>query len=242
MIKIAIFVEGQTELILVREFLLKWYEYTNISLNCFNQFKTGLTTQAEYEFTNPDSAKYFQIVNVGNDNAVLQRILDNEKSLFKKGYSKIIGLRDMYGKSYRKAVKGQVIDELINHKFIQADQEEIEYSSSDPKNIYFHYAIMEVEAWLWGLKDVFQKIDQRLSKAYIIEKTGFDIEVDDPETAFFHPSPKLTELLSTIGKSYNKSKADVNSFVSYIDKTDYQNLLDSEKCGSFKDFFQSVVI
>jgi len=238
--KIAIFVEGQTELIIVREFLLKWYEYANISLNCFNQFKTGLTTKVEYEFTNPDSTKYFQIVNVGNDNAVLQRILDNEKSLFKKGYFKIIGLRDMYSKSYRKAVQNQIINEEINQKFIHADHKEIERSSSNSNQIHFHYAIMEIEAWLWGLKNVFRKIDHRFTREHILEQTGFDIEVDDPETMLYHPSKKLTELFSEIGKSYNKSKGSVSSFESHIEKTDYQNLLDNNKCNSFNKFFHSV--
>jgi len=32
--RIAVFVEGQTELIVVREVILKYYEYTDIEIEC----------------------------------------------------------------------------------------------------------------------------------------------------------------------------------------------------------------
>lgn len=34
--KVAVFVEGQAELILVRELLLKMYDYQDIGINCYN--------------------------------------------------------------------------------------------------------------------------------------------------------------------------------------------------------------
>lgn len=241
MIKTAIFVEGQSELIIVREFLLKWYDY-GISLNCFNLFKKGSLAKAEYEFPNPKADKYFQIINVGNDNAVLQRLLDQEKYLFKNGFSKIIGLRDMYCLGYRKVTQDQGIREAINQKFIQTHQEQIKHLASNPQNINFHFAVMEIESWLWGLKNVFQKIDQRFTKDYILKHTGFDIEADDPETTLFHPSKKLTELFLSSKKSYNKSKGDVSSLESHIEKVDYQNLLSSNNCHSFKTFVSSVTV
>lgn len=147
----------------------------------------------------------------------------------------------MYSEAYRKTVQNQVINEAINQRFMQSDRDEIVRSSPNSNQIHFHYAIMEIEAWLWGLKSVFQKIDQRFTKEYILEKTSFDIEAGDPETSFFHPSKKLEELFSSVGKSYNKSKGSVSSFESQIEKTDYQNLLDGSKCNSFNNFFHSVI-
>jgi len=239
MIKTAIFVEGQTELIIVREFLLKWYDY-GISLNCFNLPNKKDYSQAEYEFPNPTANKFFLIINCGSDVAVLPSLLIQEKYLFNKGYSKIIGLRDMYSEAYKRAVKNRTVSMEINQKIIQANNDEIEHLSSNNNNIHFHFAIMEIEAWLWGLKDVFQKIDQRLSNKYILEQTGFNIETDDPETTFFHPSVQLAKLFSSIGKSYDKSKEDVDQLANQIEKTDYQNLLESPKCNSFNAFLSSV--
>lgn len=241
MIKTAIFVEGQTELIIVREFLLKWYDY-GISLNCLNLPNKKDYTQADYEFPNPIGNKFFLIINCGSDVAVLPSLLYQEKYLFNKGYSKILGLRDMYSQAYKRAVQNRLVNEEINQKIIQVNNEEIEHLSSNHSNIHFHFAIMEIEAWLWGLKDVFQKIDHRLSKEYILEQTGFNIETDDPETTFFHPSVKLAKLFSSIGKSYGKSKENVDQLASLIEKTDYQNLLKSKRCGSFMQFLNSVEI
>jgi len=236
--KTAIFVEGQTELILIREFLLKWFGY-NISINCFNLFKKGKLTFAEYEFSNPNSDKYFQIINVGNDTVVLQRILDQEQYLFKNGFKKIIGLRDMYSLAYRKTVKDHLIDEKINQKFIEIHSRELKAISKNAEKIHFHFAIMEIETWLWGLTKVFQKIDAKLTKDYIAKTTNFNIE-DDPEKWLFHPSKTLTELLNSVGKSYNKSKGDASSIESHIEKQDYERLLQSDKCEAFNSFVNSV--
>lgn len=58
MIKTAIFVEGQTELIIVREFLLKWFDY-GISLNCFNLFKRGGSNSGRVRIPKSKRCKIF---------------------------------------------------------------------------------------------------------------------------------------------------------------------------------------
>jgi|GEM_PF-2368646 len=50
MVKTAIFVEGQTELILVREFLLRYFEYQDVSLQCFSLASGGNMENARYDF------------------------------------------------------------------------------------------------------------------------------------------------------------------------------------------------
>jgi len=97
--KIAIFVEGQTELITVREFLLREFDYT-VKIECRTLFKPGKFNKAPYDYNSSDAEFHFQIVNVGNDTAVLQRILEREKHMWNSGYEKIIGLRDMYSQIY----------------------------------------------------------------------------------------------------------------------------------------------
>jgi len=238
MIKTAIFVEGQTELIIVREFLLKWFDY-KVSLNCYNLFNKNALSETDYNFPNPSATQFYMIINVGNDKAVLSRLLEREANLFKQGYSKIIALRDMYSNEYRKVVKDRTIKPTVNEKFIDLTNEEIKQRASSPNNIHFHFAIMEIEAWLWGLTKVFQKIDSRLTIDFIKTKTGYHLD-DDPETTLFQPSRPLAELLQSINKSYNKSKGDVSNFESHIEKQDYENLRQINKCQTFNSFVHTI--
>ncbi len=82
--KIAIFVEGQTELITLRELLLRDFEY-NVDIECRTLFKPGKFHKTPYDSFAPAADFHFQIINVGNDNAVLQRILRREEYLWNAG-------------------------------------------------------------------------------------------------------------------------------------------------------------
>jgi hypothetical protein len=84
--KIAIFVEGQTELIVVREYLLRWFNYADIEIECRTLFIEGKFHSAEYDYPTPNPQYHFQIINVGNDNAVLSRILKREQYMWSAGY------------------------------------------------------------------------------------------------------------------------------------------------------------
>ena len=71
--KVAVFVEGQAELILVRELLLKMYDYQNIGIDCYNLICDNLD-EAPYKYGNMEANNYYMIVNVGNDNSVLSKM------------------------------------------------------------------------------------------------------------------------------------------------------------------------
>lgn len=231
MTKTAIFVEGQTELIFVREFLLKMFQYQNISIECYNLFTDNNFHPTEYAFPNNEAEYYFQIINVGNDKSVLTRILRREKYMMESGFSRIIGLRDMYSQQYREEVKSHQINENINKKFIDGHRNQIK-----SKDIYFIFAIMEVEAWLLGLPRSFERMDERLTVEYIEQNLGFNLETTDPETYFFHPANEVNSIFGLIGESYNKSKSDINAIASYLDESDFEELISSKKCASFREF------
>ena len=101
--KLAVFVEGQTELIFVREFLKQWYSYdaTVVGFDCYNLLANEFC-DAAYKYGTEDSESYFFIVNVGNDRSVLSSILERMKFLQNKGFQLVVGLRDMYSKQYIK--------------------------------------------------------------------------------------------------------------------------------------------
>jgi len=236
--KTAIFVEGQTELILVREMLLRLFEFQDIHLECYTLFTDSKFRTTEYPFGNNTAEYYFQIINVGNDNAVITRLLNREKYLWNIGFDKIIGLRDMYSKNYRELSHERKIDESLNQKFIQGSRETIDEKAERPEKIFFYFGIMEVEAWLLGIPIIFERMDENLTVENIVMLLNINLNEVDPETTFFHPANEIEVIFELAGKNYNKSKGDVSALVSYIKKEDYETLNESEKCASFSTFYQ----
>lgn len=231
--KTAIFVEGQTEQILVRELLLKTFQYQNIAIECFSLFQDYNLIPTEYPFPNESAEHYFQILNVGNDNSVLSRMLRREAFMLNAGFTKIIGLRDMYSKDYRDAVKNATIDDNVNKHFIEMTRMQIK-----SPNMSFSYAIMEVEAWMLGLSHCFEKIDKRLTNEYLLGEIGVNLKEIDPEKTFLNPAKVIEIIFELIGKNYSKSKGDINAIVHFFEKEDFIDLLKSEKCASFKEFYE----
>lgn len=239
--KIAIFVEGQTELIFVREYLLKIHDYQGIRIGCYTLFTDTALLPAEYDFGPLDAPIYFQIMNVGMDGNVLSRILSREKFLIHQGFSLIVGLRDMYSKDYRSSCPSASIDGELNRKFKAGTNATIQSKAADPTRIHFQFAIMETEAWLLGEPIIFERINPLLTVEYISASTGFDLAESDPETTIYHPAKFLDQIMRLNGGSgYDKSKGEVNSIVSHIFKEDIHALIDSGKCASFVEFHRAL--
>lgn len=238
--KIAIFVEGHTELIIVRELLLRYYEYSNIDIECRNLFTDNSLVKAEYDFPNENCDNHFQIINTGNDNAVLSRILKREKYMWNTGYTKIVGLRDMYSKNYRE-VSSQVIDEDVNQKFIDGATKTISQTAEKPNNIVMCFAIMEVEAWIIGVDGIFEAINSSLTNSFILEQLNLDLDNIDPEKEFYHPAAVINDIYGLIGLSYGKKKAEINSIAHKLTKENIGKLKESDKCMSFTRFINEII-
>lgn len=233
--KIAIFVEGQTELIFVREYLLKIFDF-QISIDCYTLFADSRLHTTEYAFAAPEPLHYFQILNTGNDNAVLSRILRRERLLWNAGFDKIIGLRDMFSSAYLEEVTERKIDQRVNNLFVETTQQTINREAIRPDDIHFSFAIMEVEAWILALDSCFQHIHELLDHDFIAEKLGHNLSVIDPETTFFHPANIIEEIYSLVGLKYKKSKGDIYTIMNGIQKEDFRYLYESDKCASFNSF------
>ena len=209
--KICVFVEGQTEQIFVREFLLKWFEYSHLSLEC-HQIIGSQTITAEYDYINPEADYHYQIVNVGNDNRVLSWLLDRVDGLKREGYELIVGLRDMYGQYYRK--KSSVIDLDLNKQIISAAYEEIQ------ERLQKNAAMVSIS-------------EDDLNNIYNIE--------DDVEQTIYHPADTLNKVFNIVGSTYEKHKSDANSIVGFMEKEDFEVLLESGKSQTFKNFVNALV-
>ena len=131
--KVALFVEGATEQIFVRDFLAKWYDWDGqkVGFNCY-----ALHSDNEYDAPHPygstDSENYFQIFNVGNDNSVLSKMLDRSERLSNVGYTLIIGLRDMFD-----AITGHPFQRLDIGIFDQKPALDLKGRGVDIKRLHF---------------------------------------------------------------------------------------------------------
>lgn len=230
--KVAVFVEGQTELVFVREMLLKWYSYSQIGIACI-ALHGGKEIPVEYDFGDSDQDYFFQIINVGNDNSVLSNMLKRAKSLMACGFCAIIGLRDMFCDQYHKLSQRTIKDD-INNRFYNAACDEIkQYDFAD--RLILCFAIMEVEAWILGMS---QCIHEKLNVSDF--SRVFD-ESCDPEVTIYHPANVINDIFGLVGKSYDKHNTDVNSIVSFLEKKDFQDLYKSGKCESFRLFLDALL-
>lgn len=238
MSKIAIFVEGQAELIFLRHFLPLVLGWDKISFECWGLY-ANRTNQVPFKHNSRDAKAHFFILNVGNDEKVLSAIKEREHVFFQRGYKKIIGLRDMYSGKYRKRSLGK-IDETVTRAFIENAHNEIA-KMSEPTRIKLHFAIMELEAWFLGMYNIFELLNPLLGINYIEENLGFDLSAIDPQVTFFKPADTVGDILQLINSRYKKSYADVESICSKIEKAGFSNAFENGKCASFKNFYDEIL-
>ena len=157
--------------------------------------------------------------------------------LWNAGFSRIIGLRDMYSKSYRETVKEVgVIDVDLNEEFKRSTKEQIVNSAEKPSQIDFAFAIMEAESWVLGFHNCFEKINPLLTVRHIEEHLGFNLEEINPETTFFHPAKIMEQIYDLANESYKKSKGNIEAIMASLQKEDFEHLKNSDKCTSFREF------
>lgn len=238
--KLAVFVEGQTELIFVREFLKQWYNYdaTVVGFNCYNLLANEFC-DAEYKYGSDNSENYFFLVNVGNDGSVLSSIIGRMRFLQNKGFQLVVGLRDMYSKQYIKdAGKHEIVDAVTQQHMESVNAVLQGYGVG--AFVDFHFAIMEVEAWFLGMSSFMEKVDERLTTEYVRQNVGISLE-DDPEKSIFHPAAELGRIYSSVGKQYDKHQSDIASIMSKLTTDDFVRLIESGKCHTFKTFAESLL-
>ena len=227
--RIAVFVEGQTELIFVREFLLKWFGY-QIDIECRNLLTDERFNRAEYDFPNPAATTHVQVINVGMDGNVLPRMLSREQYLYDLGYQLIIGLRDMYSYEYRKKVRSQTVDLNTIQRFQQETANSIRQRGKHPDLIRFCFAIMEIESWWIGMPSLWNELDNEV-------KTQYYDAFERPEMVY-HPASTVSDLFQTLGKMYRKHKGEVEAIAGRTNRGDYIELYESQRCPSFCYFLE----
>lgn len=230
--KVVVFTEGQSELIFVRHLLIQLIGYERLSFECFD-LKSDRLMIVPFKHNPPTPLIHYLIINVGTDERVLSAIVERSEKYLGQGFE-VVGIRDMYSAEYKK--KSNRIDQRINDLIFSAVHNVINGLSNADK-IHFFFAIMELEAWLLGFHENFERLDASLTADHIRDNLGFDLRTTNPETAFFQPAIQLEQVLDLANRKYDKRKSEMESIVSKITIDDLKHLADSDRCGSFALFF-----
>lgn len=239
MTKISIYVEGYTEVAFVRELLLRYYQWTDLEINCL-QITAGEFSPTDYDwptgnedFHVDNGNRKFQIVDCGGD-SVSSKILARESYLVNNGFQKVVGLRDVYSLEFRKNVS-PIYDELKVNKYISFNKEILDSSSkSNICNICF--AVMEVEAWYLAMPRIFsEKSSDQLNEQVI---NGLYPE-SLPEH-IFKPANTIDQAYNIVGEEYKKKQTQVDALSNYPTLEDYKALYELASCQSFNEFCNSI--
>lgn len=221
MTKIAIFVEGHTELAFMDRLVHEFAREAGLAVE--HAEASGGAKRARrwrtYKRTAPAPHHdyYVLIVNCSGDSKVKSDILDRYHGLVSAGYRAILGLRDVYGQ-FR-------YDDVLRLRSALATG-----LPRKPLPVKLFLSVMEIEAWFLAEHTHFQRVSPSLTLKRIRETLLFDPSVDDLERRE-HPAEDLDRIYHLAGQSYRKKK---NSIERTVDLLDLQFFL-SNAAGRFAD-------
>lgn len=204
--KMAIFVEGETELWFIDCLLRKIADERKLQIVLIKA--TGGTRSIRRLDIISDSGEgsdkrfYIQIINSSTDNRVGSDIRDNYESLSNAGYSVIIGLRDVYP-----------ISQLDIPKLRNSLQYRLK---TEPITVLFILDVMEIEAWFLAEHTHFPRIHPDLTSARINLEMGFDPSCDDAQMRA-HPAFDLDKIYAMEGFAYKKKRNQVQRTIDALD-------------------------
>lgn len=223
--KTAIFVEGQTEQIFIKELLHQIFGYQSIVISDDKIRGKNIVVSLKSNEESADHLHYeFLLINVGNDERVTSAVIENAANMIRMGYRKILGLRDLYpnNRAQESAIK-ESIDKIIQGN-----------PHADKLKIFL--AIMETEAWFLSDPNLFQKINDQLTVEYIQSELNFNLEDADPQVAFDHPAKIINDIYQLVNLKYRKREGDCYKIAK---KIDYDYLyLDARELDKISSFFQ----
>ncbi|MEE3719384.1 hypothetical protein V2H45_21820 [Tumidithrix elongata RA019] len=201
--KMAIFVEGETELRFIDKIIREIANERNLQI-VLVRASGGARSLREYEDiadsgSGADKNFYIRIINSGTDNRVGSDIRENYETLINAGFSVIIGVRDVYPDS-----------SLADLPKLRTG---LRYRlQTKPVSVDFILGVMEIEAWFLAEHTHFTRIHPRLSAPRIAAVHGFDPSVDDMQLRP-HPADDLHNAYSLEGLAYRKTASHIQRTV-----------------------------
>ncbi len=210
--RLAIFVEGYTELLFVDRLIQEIAEKSNIFITHRKirggGRKSGIPKkiiELQTSISTPLQTLYFLIVDCGGEDLVAQRIHEEHESLTRNGYEKILGLRDVFPK--------------FSHADIPRLKRTLRYGiKTSWIPVQFILSVMELEAWFLAEYNHFLHVDTTLTVSVIRSQLGFDPVTDDMASRLT-PAIDLASAYNIAGKTYTKGDAKAT-----VDKLDFEHL------------------
>lgn len=192
--KLAIFVEGYTEVLFLTKIIEEAAGRANVIVEQrairggSSVARSNSILKAARKAT--DEKYYVLIVDCGGDQLVKSRIIEEHERLTKNGYSKVIGVRD------------------VRPDFTRADIPRLsrglkKYIKTSLIPVEFFLAVMEIEAWFLSETSHFSEIHMDLSPELIHVKLGFHPTHDDMSLRD-NPTKDIHESYCLVGESYQK--------------------------------------
>ncbi len=204
--RLAVFVEGQTELYFVERLLQEIAGYQHISIHLERKIGAGIITLKSKSANVGDETYFALVCDCQGEGSVKTAIQERKKDLQSKGYETILGLRDLYPLT---------LADL--KRLIDGTNQDLALPGMTIKVVI---AVMEVEAWFLKEDRHFIKLHQSLTPSFIKSECGFNPKTDDV-TQVKQPSVTLNKIYQLVGRQYKKKYKHAQRTVSLIN---YENL------------------
>lgn len=205
--RIAIFVEGLTEQILVRRMLETVLKSKNIAIQTV-KITGGKNTRVSFTVmhaakVDQDTSYYVLIYDCGGETNVKGYLMTQRQSLVDKGYSCILGLRDVYPNFSREQIPRLKIG--LNYQVPQ---------KKALTQIYL--AVMETEAWFLGEYTHLRRMSKKLTPGYVEKRLGFNPRTSNMEERD-RPADDLKRVYRLANLDYTKKRSRLNHIVDQLD-------------------------
>jgi len=223
--RIAIFVEGLTEQILVRRMLetvmaRKQIAIQTVKITGGHNIRMSFTVMHAANISR-NTGYYVLIYDCGGETNVKGYLMLQREKLVEKGYTCILGLRDVYPN--------------FSHQDIPKLKKGLNYQVPQKgAHTKILLAVMETEAWFLGEYTHFRKVSGRLSPEFIQKRLGFNPKTENMEDRD-RPAEDLKRIYKLVDHDYTKKRSKLNSIVSKLDFNYFTHVL-TRKMRSLGDF------
>jgi len=219
--KIAIFVEGLTEMIFTESLIRNLCGSRGVTFELRKQHAGHLILMEIKE--NPEATTHILIVNCQSDGQVKSQIRDQYNSLVKSKYTHIIGLRDVYPLSISDIEK---LMKMLDYGL-----------PTKPIPCQMHLAVLETESWFLDEISHFERIDPILTVDNI-KHAGFDLMHNHGKN-WPHPAETLDTIYKIAKKRYRKKATHINRTISALSpEALYLNV--RQRSESFNNFITAL--
>ena len=227
--KLAIFVEGLTEQILVRKMLQAVLDRNRVAIQTVkitggHNVRMSFTVMRAAHVDNL-TEYYVLVYDCGGETNVKSYLMARQDKLISNGYSMILGLRDVYP-NFERAEVPKLLRGL-NHKLPQ-------------KRAFtrIFLAVMETEAWFLGEYRHLKKVSKKLSPAFIEHQLGFNPQTENMEERE-HPSEDMKAIYRLVGHDYTKKRDRLSAVINKLDFHHFTHGL-AESMSSLGEFIEGL--